>query len=177
MPVSTQNMERKCFELLFPYLEPRFYPDSRPKKWAFNCWMYNTSAKNSIINLHFVNAERPRSPFSNLRRLVCDQLRAIRHAMDAHPESHTVRFTSWLNHVPRFLEFWPGSFENSRTDFAYIGGQGPGRWGQYMRHTGVFNRRAAEILRSTGRHRNPQSTATCPIDEAAEHLERLLAEL
>ncbi|GAG76013.1 unnamed protein product, partial [marine sediment metagenome] len=53
-------------------------------------------------------------------------------------------------------------------------GFGPGWWGQYMTATGGFNEKAAEILRSTGKHRHPISIGRCPVKDAITHLRDFL---
>jgi len=173
--IGTEEMESKCLELLMPVLEPRFFGDSRVAKRPFQCWGYTTLSNGTIISVHLANAEKPRSPFDDMKRFGKGLLAAILDGKRKHPQSHTVMCNSWLNNVPKFLQLWPKSFADNRTHWQDTGGFGPGRWGQYMTRTGGFNWKAAEHLRKTGRHRNRKSSGTCRIEEAIGRLNAFIS--
>jgi hypothetical protein len=129
---------------------------------------------NKLVAVHFINADMPDSPFEDVRKFGGYLLRAIEDACMKHPSIREVECGTWMNNVPRFLQLWPVSYHNNRHNREDTGGFGPGWWGQYLKATGEFNEKAAEILRSTGKHRNPISIGRCPLQDALTHLGNFL---
>jgi hypothetical protein len=150
---QTPVMEQQCLDMLLPWFRQRFRPDYVFPKQTFHHLWYTMHEDNKLVAVH----------------------RAIENACDKHPSIREVECGTWMNNVPRFLQFWPESYHNNRQNWEDTGGFGPGWWGQYLKATGEFNEKAAEILRSTGKHRNPISIGRCPVKDVLTHLRKFLS--
>lgn len=175
-PTSSNSIEEKCLEMLMPHLEPKFEKDSRRSENKFHCWMYGMNDDKTMASVHIVNADKPDSPFADVKRFASDLLHLAEDAVTQHPTCTTIECCSWLNDVPKFLDIWPQSFKDNRYNFQKTGGFGPGRWGQYMTACGGFNHKNGDYLRKNGEHRYTKSRGRCSIEDLINHLRKFLAQ-
>lgn len=175
-PADSSSMEEECLEMLMPYLEPKFEKDSRRSESTFHCWMYGMNEDNTLASVHIVNADKPESPFADVKRFASDLLRLAEDAVNKYPTCTTIECCSWMNDMPKFLEIWPQSFKDNRENFQKTGGFGPGRWGQYVSAQGAFNFKGGNYLRENGEHRYAKSRGRCPIEDLINHLRKFTAD-
>ena len=168
-------LEDTCWRILEPVIEPRL--TELPKiQYTYGCWEYDVLEEYpNVVNLHFVNAYQPESPFRSHRGKVAATLRRlVEEAHSEKPELEYVWCFSWLNwHSPfasLFPEAWQTTFNPTERHFA-----NDGWWGQYMDCRGGLHNGRAERLRSTGSHPYKVGICMCPIREAIEHLDEVLA--
>jgi hypothetical protein len=167
---QTYLMEQQCLNLLLPWFQPKFRDNYIFPEQPFHHLWYTMHEENSLVAVHFINADMPESPFLDIEKFGGYLLRVIENACQKYPTVQEVECGTWMNNVPRFLKYWPETYHNNRQDWEDTGGFGPGWWGQYMTAAGRFNEKAAEILRRTCKHRNPLSIGRCPVKDAITHL-------
>lgn len=167
-------LEEKGLNLLFPFFKSRFISGYTFPEQPFHHFWYTTHNNNELLAVHFINANMPNSLFSDMKVVATYLLKTIEDAITHFPEIKIVECGTWVNNVSHFLELWPESYKNNRNNWKYSGGFGPGWWGQYLTARGNFNFKAAQVLRESGKHRNPFSTGFCNIDEELSHLKSFL---
>ena len=71
---NTDELEFSCWQLLSPYLA-RWLEQAPIATYPFGCWNYNVDDNRpSHLNIHFLNAFQPESPFSDRHKDVISSL-------------------------------------------------------------------------------------------------------
>lgn len=121
------------------------------------------------VEVHIANARRPGSMFEDPEYLACCFMELMR-VTEAKFGCRRLRVYSWLNSMPKWLEYFPESFRDSRepadTDIRWH----YGFWGQFITSRGLFNRRNAEMFRATGKMPFATRKSLCSFDAMRRHL-------
>ena len=170
---TSAALEETCMEILLPLVTPHFREHPTFPTKPFHCFWYDMHQGDTLVAVHFINADVPESPFADISALASDLRRCIADAVEKYPNTHAVECGTWMNDSPQFLQLWPDLYHTNRENVQGTGGFGPGVWGQYMAADGGFSEREA-LLRTTGKHPHPLSINQCGVDQALSHLEKFL---
>lgn len=121
------------------------------------------------VDVHIANARRPGSMFEDPEYLPCCFVELMR-VTEAKFNCRRFRVISWLNSMPKWLEYFPQSFRDSRgsanTDIQWH----YGFWGQFIDARGLFNKRNAERFRATGTMPYSTRESFCSFTAMRQHL-------
>lgn len=170
---DTESLEDACWTLLEPYITPNF--NKAPQnKHPYGCWSYDVpDHKPHAIDIHFLNAYRPESPFKAHRQdLIATLLQLIEEATAAHPAVTTIQCDSWLNQFEPFAALFPLAWHASYVPiFDYLATYG--WWGQYMDERGAFHEKRAREFRQTRTHPYAAGLCQCDIAQVVDYLSSL----
>lgn len=180
------RLEAEGVRRLQPVLEPRIDADVRAWPWLpntygaaptgngeFGFFLYDirrpASGPPELI-LHMGNVFAPTSPFAHQPARKRELTALIEDALRREPRIETVRCNSWLNDHPRFLAFFPPSWENeaevSPVGYSY------NWWGQFVDRAGGFHERNGGQFRRTGTWPYRALRRSCPVRELLDELQR-----
>jgi len=165
---STLKLEEEGLSILWPYLEKRIKMEAKiiPEKKPYGCFGYEY--QRDYLHLHFSNAVRPNSPFSDMFTLAESLYKLVIDSKERRPEIKRVNMTSWLNTFSPFLSLFPPTWGNSRKPLGPDSGDGA--WGQFIDRTGDFHSHNATIFRKTGQFPYVYSLCGCSINELIKYL-------
>ena len=163
-------VEDDCWQVLEPQVVPRIR-DLPRRCYSHGCWEYDVhDLPPEVVNLHFINAHQPDSPFGSKRSEVASSLRGLLEQVQSErPDLSHVMCFSWLNLYPPFSSFFPlGWVDSLKPTKRFFGNDG--LWGQYMDHRGRLHRGRAAELRSTGRHPFDLGVCIATVSGTVRHL-------
>jgi len=148
---------------------PPFEQNNRKEFRPGCCFRYHYIEKTGVIDLHFMNAEEPNSPFENLN-VRKEELRQI--VMEIEAKRLPVQWVAcdtWLNNIEVFRFFFPESYAASLTPAEEFP-KGYGWWGQLVTRSGGLHSGKAEKLIREGRFEFARLLGKCPWDDFRNHL-------
>jgi hypothetical protein len=142
---------------------PVFERDNADRAW-FGCFRYDCLADANDINLHFMNADEPKSPFEDMNRRKEDLRRIVAAVRAKGLSPARMHFVSWMNNLKPILELFPPSHAASLTPTEEFP-KGYGWWGQLITRDGRINPRRAELIKRAGRFEYVRLAGNCPWTE------------
>ncbi|GAH00826.1 unnamed protein product, partial [marine sediment metagenome] len=92
---QTPAMEQRCLDILLPLFKVRFQPNYVfPEKPFHHLW-YTMHEENTLVAVHFINADMPNSPFEDVKKFGDYLLRAIEDACKKYPTIREVECGTW----------------------------------------------------------------------------------
>lgn len=129
---------------------------------------YGTLGEDTV-DVHIANARRPGSMFEDPEYLPCCFMELMR-VTEERFGCRRFRVFSWLNSVPKWLEYFPAEFTENRepanTDIRWH----YGFWGQFIDARGLFNKWNAERFRATGTMPYSTRESFCSFTAMRQHL-------
>ena len=121
------------------------------------------------VNFHIGNAVAPKSIFAD-RNYLAQCLMELMEKSEAEYEANTINTNTWLNSLPKWLEYFPNEWTaNSGTENKDIGWHF-GFWGQFVSAKETFNYKYARILRKTGKMPFYPRNSYCSFTALRKHL-------
>ena len=124
--------------------------------------------------LHFKNALSPESFLDHEKYFADNLLRVLDEAEKEYNYTVVTSFT-WLNSLPKFLRFFPESWQKNVSDIHAEGVYNNfGFLGQLVNASGMLNRKTADYLVRTGKLYYTPKRCRCTFDELREHLQQFI---
>jgi len=176
---SSAEFEKEGLALLIPHLDDFAVSNTAWErkvlaKYDDSCFRYDPPKDirpANHCNVHITNYISPKSILKEIPYIVSRFFRLMDES-GAKYGFDTLRTGTWLNSVPKWLEFFPQEWmDNMLEPVSCIGGN-LGNWGQILTARKTFNFKTGEYIREHLEMQFKPRTSWCSFDAMKKHLEK-----
>ena len=156
---------------LLEYMKTKYPPSLTNKEFEEGMTIRYATLTNNYCYMHFRNAKYPES-FLKYPDYFAYNLKYIMDKAEKENNCDTLYTATWLNSLPKFLQFFPEEWHQNLAD---TGPFGPtmGWQGQFINGAGLLNEVTANKFLETGKLPYDRRESHCSFKEMRKHLTKL----